>query len=128
MSKKSVHISKLTEAAWIQDVRRQADRRNKIVELFKEYRDATDGIIMLRGFQNDAGVFYELVEIPTSLFSPIDKLGIKMAQQPTIPIPPDSDDPYMKIRIDRSDAKITLTGIKLRVCYVHGQWALESQD
>lgn len=127
MSKSFVHISKLTEAAWIQDVRKLADRQDRIVDLFREYRDACDGIIMLRGFPGAAGVFYELVEIPTSLFAPVDDLDIKTAQQPTIPVPPDSADPYLKIRIDRSDAKITLTGIRLAVCSVHGRWTLEPQ-
>ena len=128
MSRNSVHISKLTEAAWIQDVRKLADRQDRIVDLFREYRAATDGIIMLRGFPSAAGVFYELVEIPTTLFKPLDDLDIKTAQQPTIPVPPTSEDPYLKIRIDRSDAKITLTGIKLAVCSVHGRWTLEPQD
>ena len=127
MSKTFVHISKLTEAAWIQDVRKLADRQDRIIDLFREYRDTTDGIIMLRGFASAAGVFYELVEIPTTLFKPIETLDIKTAQQPTIPVPPDSADPYMKIRIDRSDAKITLTGIRLEVCSVHGRWTLQPQ-
>lgn len=127
MSKSFVHISKLTEAAWIQDVRKLADRQERIVDLFREYRNACDGIIILRGFPSATGVFYELVEIPTTLFKPINELDIKTAQQPTIPVPPDSDDPYMKIRIDRSDAKITLTGIRLGVCSVHARWTLEPQ-
>lgn len=127
MSKSFVHISKLTEAAWIQDVRKLADRQDRIIGLFREYRDTCDGIIMLRGFPSATGVYYELVEIPTSLFKPIELLDIKTAQQPTIPVPPDSGDPYLKIRIDRSDAKITLTGIRLAVCSVHGRWTLQPQ-
>lgn len=129
MSKKFVHISKLTEAAWIQDARKQSDRRDKIIELFRDYRNSTDGIIMLRGFPHEgAGVFYELLEIPSSLFEPLDALDTKTAQKNTIGVPPKSDQPYMKIRVDRSDGKITLTGIQLGVCPVHGQWVLESQD
>ena len=128
MSKNSVHISKLTEAAWIQDARKQSDRRDKLIELFRDYRAITDAIIMLRGFTNAAGVIYELIEIPTSLFEPIDRLDTKTAQQPNISVPPNSEDPYLKVRVDRSDAKITLAAIKLDVCFVHGQWALESQD
>ncbi len=127
MKRKSVHISKLTEAAWIQDTRKQTQRRNKIIELFSEYRNITDGIVMLRGFASDAGVLYELLEIPTSLFVPIETLDVKAAQDATISVPPNSSNPYMKIRVDRSDAKITLTGIRIDVCSVHGQWALESQ-
>ncbi len=47
MSRTSIHISKLTEAAWIQDTRRQADRRTHLVELFREYADVTDAIVIL---------------------------------------------------------------------------------
>jgi hypothetical protein len=129
MSRTSVHISKLTEAAWIQDVRKQADRRDKIVELFKEYRSSTDGVVMLRGFEEANGVFYELVEIPTTLFASVDNLDIPTAQLATIPVPPNATGtPDLKIRIDRSDAKITLTAIQLSVVVVHGQWTLEAQN
>ncbi|MEE6179209.1 hypothetical protein [Mycobacterium sp. 050134] len=127
MSRRYVHISKLTEAAWIQDVRRQVDRRDRIVELFREYREACDAIVILRGFEGNAGVLYELIEIPTDLFAPADYLDTATAQLATIPIPPDSDHPYMKIRIDRSDSKITVTQVLLTACAVHGRWALEAQ-
>lgn len=128
MSRSFVHISKLTEAAWIQDVRKQADRRDRIVELFQQYRSATDGIIMLRGFKSVAGVFYELLEIPTTLFKSIDSLEVETAQKSTIPVPPTkTSKPDLKIRIDRSDSKITLTQIQLSVCAVHGQWTLAGQ-
>lgn len=128
MSKSSVHISKLTEAAWIQDVRRQVDRRDKIIELFREYRETCDAIVILRGFVRDGGVLYELIEIPTDLFGPIDYLDTATAQLATIPVPPNSDHPYIKIRIDRSDSKITVTQILLAVCAVHARWVLTARE
>lgn len=127
MNKKWIHISKLTEAAWIQDTRIQTKRRDKIVELFKEYREITDCIIMLRGFKSDNAVDYELIEIPTALFDAVDQLDTATAQLSTIPIPVNIKPPHLKIRIDRSDAKITLTGIQVDVCDVHGRWKLEAQ-
>lgn len=127
MRKSFVHISKLTEAAWIQDTRKQADRRARLVELFSDYRESTHCIVMLRGFKEADGVQYELIEIPTKLFEAVDDLDVTSAQAATIPIPVDATKPYMKIRVDRSDAKITLTGIQLSVCYVHCKWKLESQ-
>jgi len=124
-----VHISKLTEAAWIQDARRQADRRNRIVALFEEYRHTTSSIIMLRGFEGRDGyqVFYELVEIPTSIFAPVAGLTVEQAQPGTIRIPPGSTprNAHFAIRIDRSDAKITLTGVRLEECIIHGRWGLQ---
>jgi hypothetical protein len=125
MSTTNVHISKLTEAAWVQDARTQAARRDRLVNLFQEYRATTNSIIMLRGFrQADGGLFYELVEIPTSLFASVDHLTVAQAQLATIPLPPGTPakDADLRIRVDRSDAKITITGIKLSATEVHGRW------
>lgn len=127
MAVNSVHISKLTEAAWIQDTRRQADRWNELVQLFEEYRTQTDSIFVLRGFRQQSGVKYELVEIPTDLFRSASDLSVAQAQDATIPMPPGAAAPSFKIRVDRSDAKITLTAIKLSVCIVHGRWTLAGE-
>jgi hypothetical protein len=122
-----IHISKLTEAAWIQDVRKQADRRDSIVEMFRQYRNETSAIFMLRFLEQPGySFFYELVEIPTSAFSGVDKLSIKQAWEGTINIPLGASqrDRDFAIRIDSSDAKITLAGIRLDICIVHGRWGL----
>lgn len=86
MQLQRIHISKLTEAAWIQDARRQSDRRDRIVELFQQYQRITAAIVMLRGFRGRNGyhVLYELVEIPTSIFDPVANLTIEQAQAGTI--------------------------------------------
>lgn len=122
LSEKTVHISKLTEAAWIQDARTRAARREQIVTLFKEFRGACDCIIILRCFRRADGLLYELVEIPSSLFSSVDQLDQNQAWRDTIGIPPGSAQPHLKIRIDRSDSKVTLSGIELSACTVHGRW------
>ena len=123
-----VHISKLTEGAWIQDARKQVDRRNRIVQLFQNYQESTSAIFMLRGFKGRGGfqVLYELVEIPTSIFDPVIGLNVAQAQKGTINIPPGATrhNRHFAIRIDRSDAKVTLTGIRLDKCVVHGRWGL----
>ena len=38
LAKTSAHISKLTEAAWIQDARTKTDRRKNTLKLFRDYR------------------------------------------------------------------------------------------
>ncbi len=128
MAPSKVHISKLTEGAWIQDARRQADRRNRIVQLFQDYQETTSAIFMLRGFKDrgDFQVLYELVEIPTSIFDPVADLSVTEAQKGTINIPSGTThrNRHFAIRIDRSDAKVTLTGIRLDKCVVHGRWGL----
>lgn len=126
MKRDSIHISKLTEAAWIQDARTQAGRRASLVSLFKSYRESTTSIVILRAFRSPGGgdVLYELVEIPTLLFEAVDGLTLVEAQLATIPVPSGRTPPDFKIRIDRSDSKITLTDIRLAVCQVHGRWRL----
>jgi len=121
-----VEISKLTEGAWIQDARRQADRRDRIVALFKEYRDITDGIVILRAFRETDGVRYQLVEIPTSLFEAVDSLSVENAQKGTIPFPADAVVPTFKIGIDRSDAKVKLA-VHISAVTIHGQWKLAGE-
>jgi hypothetical protein len=120
-----IHISKLTEGAWIQDTRTQSARLAHIRTLFSDYQAETDAIMMLRGFgREDGSTRYELIEIPTSLFGPVQQLTVAQAQASTIPIPPDAALPDLKIRVDRSDSKITLTQIQLAVCAVHGRWEI----
>ncbi|HUC55810.1 MAG TPA: hypothetical protein VMA95_00305 [Streptosporangiaceae bacterium] len=125
MSIRRVHISKLTEAAWIQDVRRKTDRRDRIVSLFREYESVTSSIVMLRGFRGREGcaVYYELLEIPTAIFAPVARLTVDQAQLGTIKVP-DADLPDFAIRVDRSDAKITVTSIRLDLCVIHGRWGV----
>ncbi|HVB05583.1 MAG TPA: hypothetical protein VNF07_04960 [Acidimicrobiales bacterium] len=125
----SLHISKLTEAAWIQDARTQAGRRDKLVALFAEYRRQTDAILVLRCFREGSDAYrYELVEVPTALFASVDELGVAEAQLATIPIPTGQDPPDARLRIDRSDAKITVTGIRLDRCLVHGSWTIPNRS
>lgn len=121
-----VHISKLTEAAWIQDARRLSDRRDRIVELFAEYQQTTSAIVMLRGFRgrDDFEVLYELLEIPTTIFASVARLTVQQAQSGTIKLPGGAAVPDFSVRIDRSDSKVTLTGIRLDCCLIHGRWGM----
>lgn len=127
LKRDTVEISKLTEGAWIQDARRQSDRRDKIVELFREYRTITDGIVILRAFRETDGVRYELVEIPTDLFKSVEDLSIEEAQKGTIPLPMGAATPLFKIGIDRSDSKVKLTGVRIDAITVHGEWKLSGE-
>lgn len=121
-----LHISKLTEAAWIQDCRTSTMRRNRTLELFREYCSEVDAIIQLRYF---AGLrMYELVEIPVeSVFGQVMALNKAQfaADGPTINIPPNKNVPDFALKLDRSDAKITIANINKAICLVHGSWQLE---
>lgn len=121
-----LHISKLTEAAWIQDARKQRNRRDLIVALFQQYRQATDAILLVRGFRLPTGFRYQLVEIDTSLFAMVDALTVAQAQAGTINLPAGTTwrNRTYAVRVDKSDAKFTLTGIDIAACTVHGEWVI----
>ncbi len=70
----SAHISKLTEAAWVQDARTGTARRNEMRKLFRQYQDAVSAIIMLRAFRDtsaDVPRRYQLLEFPASIFDTV---------------------------------------------------------
>ena len=126
ISESTVHISKLTEAAWIQDTRTARDRRDHTLELFSQYREIVDQIVMLRAFRDEMGNApqkYQLVEIPVSIFDSIQQAPLQVFER---------DAPVIKcivgdrveavVAIDRSDAKITVRRVQLSACTVHAEW------
>lgn len=128
LRERTAHISKLTEAAWIQDVRTVAARRAKLQGLFKDYVGAVDAIVMLRAFRSAGAVphRYQLIEIPSLIFDSIQSLP---------PADFRSDAPVLdcsvagevaaQVAVDRSDAKITIRNIRLAACVVHAEWLCE---
>ena len=126
LRRNSLHISKLCEAAWIQDARSAAHREDNTKRLFEEYTTAVDSIIQLRLFRTKA--FYEMVRIPTSVLAQVaDVPRSKFRPEgPSIGIPVGQDPPDFTLKLDRSDAKITLANIDKRVCSVVGTWQLRS--
>jgi hypothetical protein len=69
---------------------------------------------------------YELVEVPVSLFSQVLEVSRKhfSADGPMINIPVGKDPPDFTLKLDRSDAKITIANINKGLCLVHGTWQL----
>lgn len=102
LSAATAHISKLTEAAWIQDVRSAKTRRDHTLDLFRQYRSAVDSIIMTRAFRPDRTAVptkYQLLEIPTEIFASLEHAPLEAfaADGPTsiaptkaTPLPPAS--------------------------------------
>ncbi len=127
LSESTLHISKLTEAAWVQDMRSAAQRRSRTLELFRSYRAAVDAIVMLRAFVSEDGRLpsrYQLVEIPSDIFEPLETapLAAFAADGPTIDCPYRGHPRAARVSLDRSDAKITVKQIQLSVCTVHAVW------
>jgi len=122
MRDETLHISKLTEAAWIQDCRNAKARQDRTIGLFETYRSEVHSIFQFRYFKNHC--FYELVEIPVELFEPILHLPRTcfMADGPSINIPIGQSPPDFTLKLDRSDAKITIANILKSRCILHGTW------
>ena len=128
LSRSTVHISKLTEAAWIQDMRTARERRERTVNLFREYMSAVDSIMMLRAFRTGQEIptEYQLLEIPTAIFrslldAPASEYG---ADGPTIDCALGGLDVAARVSLDRSDAKITVKQIQVAACTVHVVWEI----
>lgn len=125
LSETRVHISKLTEAAWIQDLRRAQDRRKQTLGLFKEYTSVVDAIVMLRAFKKENNIphRYQLIEIPTAIFNPVQKAPVEIFRNDAPVIECNiKGDTVARVAIDRSDAKITVRSILLSACVVHAEW------
>ena len=130
LSERFAEISKLTEAAWVQDQRKPAARQKALQKLFREYTDAVDAIIMLRAFREPAAIphRYQLIEIPASIFDSIQEAPLAVFQR---------DAPIVeclttgrvaaRVAVDRSDAKITIRSISLAECLVHAEWCCEER-
>ncbi|GAB3116890.1 hypothetical protein GCM10027160_26570 [Streptomyces calidiresistens] len=125
-----LHISKLSEAAWIQDCRSARTRYERTMGLFEEFLNAVQRWIVLRAFRlksDPTTQIYELVEIPMSLFAAVDQLNIHdfSSDAPRIDIH-DEHGMALQLCLDRSDSKITIKKIPKDRCIVHGTWRLEA--
>ena len=132
LSATTAHISKLTEAAWIQDVRSARVRRERTLELFQQYRAAVDSIVMLRAFRRQDAVpsKYQLLEIPTAIFASLEEVPLSAfaADGPTIDCVFQGEPAAARVSLDRSDAKITVKQIKLSSCLLHAEWHMLAPD
>ena len=124
LSETTAHISKLTEAAWIQDARMAKDRRAWLRELFRIYQQAVDAIVMLRAFRKEGAPHrYQLLEIPTTLFDSVQQAPLDVFQRDAPAISCEfNGEVAAVIAVDRSDAKITVKRIQVSACTVHAEW------
>ena len=83
LAEKTAHISKLTEAAWIQDARTPRDRRaTDCVNFSETISKRLTQFIMLRAFRKEGVPHrYQLLEIPTALFASVQEAPIAVFQR-----------------------------------------------
>lgn len=126
MSRMSLHISKLTEAAWIQDVRTARVRREHTLRLFREYKRAVGQIVMLRAFREGSDEIpsqYQLVEVPVRIFDSLHEAPLSAFERDAPAIDCHvGDQTVAVVALDRSDAKITVRRVQLSACIVHAEW------
>lgn len=126
MSRRTLHISKLTEAAWIQDARTAKARREHTLKLFRQYQRAVGQIIMLRAFRegnDEVPSQYQLVEIPVRIFNSIQNAPLSAFERDAPVIECHVGEQVAAVvAIDRSDAKITVRRVQLSACIVHAEW------
>lgn len=118
-------ISKLSEAAWIQDMRSARLRREKTFAFVDELLEAVQRIFVLRFHQRSPVPRYELVEIPVASFALVKQATVADfdSDGPRI-VAADADGDVLRLRIDRSDSKITIDQINKARCIVHADWRL----
>ncbi len=126
LSESSLHISKLTEAAWIQDERTARGRRARTLDLFRQYQRAVTHILMLRAFRTGVDAIphkYQLVEVPVGIFDSIQHAPTTVFERdaPTVDCTV-GDRVVAVVAIDRSDAKVTVRRVQLSACTVHAEW------
>ena len=99
-------------------------RQEHTFTYFKDYIETVASIVQLRYFVKER--LYELVEFPCTLLRGILKAPREEfnADGPSINIPIGQSPPDFTLKIDRSDAKITLANIRRDVCFVHATWQL----
>jgi hypothetical protein len=120
-----VHLSKVSEASWIQDMRGPQARAERTKTWIRLYMSEVDRLIQLRTFPDDEQWRYQLVEMPVSLLKPILEVDRSFfaADGPSVPVT-DQFGSCMTFKIDRSDSKITFRKIPITRCIVHARWTL----
>jgi hypothetical protein len=124
-----VHISKLGEASWIQDVRGAQAREAAAKDQIRRFLAQAKRIYQLRVLPDSTDWKYQFVEVPTGLFEPILDLERQLfaPDGPRIPVV-DAVGQCLTLVLDRSDAKITITNIPITRCIVHATWSIPKKD
>lgn len=121
-----LHITKLSEAAWIQDVRRTRERHERVIEYFEDYLSIVGRSIYLRIFTRPDEYYYELVEVPRELFERMLVLPQNDFVSAGARVDVRNDEGVLlgQLVLDRSDSKITIAKIAKANCVVHAAWTV----
>lgn len=124
-----IKISKLMESAGVRNFSTKGEyvryTREHIVPLLRKAKR----IIVLRCFNQSTYLQYHLVEIPLELLLKIEKFTDKDFSERTRVNSSwagvyDSKGLQFKLNFDGSDEKITINGLRVDLCIIHGYWQL----
>ena len=87
---------------------------------------------MLRAFRDKHEAppyLYQLVEVPVSIFGSIEDAPVDAfaTDGPRVPCMVGGKR-VATVALDRSDAKITVSGIRLSACIVHAEWRKQEES
>ncbi len=130
MNPTKIKISKLMEARWIRDCRTKADFARETSRRVAQHLQEYERILVLRAFDRDTEVQYDLVEIPRDLLLRVRRLVAKdfTARRQTsggstaeVTV---SGQRAFSLRLDGSVEKVTVDGLLITQCVLHGSWTI----
>lgn len=124
-----IHISKLMEARWIRDCENREDFAKEVREKVGGHLRRYQRILMLRAFDTLKGYKYDLVEIPRDLLLQVENLESNDFQKRRESGSSRADvtrsgNRAFTVRLDGSVEKITITGLLMSLCDLHGSWVV----
>lgn len=125
-----IKISKLMEARWIRDCKTKADFARETSRRVTQHLQEYERILVLRAFDRDTEVQYDLVEIPRDLLLLVRELVAKdftrrrqtsggSSAKITV-----AGQRAFSLRLDGSVEKVMIEGLSITLCVSHGTWII----
>jgi hypothetical protein len=130
ISEERITISKLMEARWIHECRSREDFARESRQRIGKHLHHYARIITLRAFDVPGGkVKYSMIEIPLDLLKKITALTASDFGEPTpqggsSATVEDKGQKAFTLRLDGSDQKVTIAGLRVDLCIRHADWIL----
>lgn len=130
MNPTKIKISKLMEDRWIRDCHTKADFARETSRRVTQHLQEYEHILVLRAFDRDTEVQYDLVEIPRNLLLLVHKVAAKdftrrrrTSGGSTAEIKVSGQRAF-SLRLDGSVEKVTVDGLLIALCVFHASWTI----
>ena len=131
ISDNEITISKLSEARWIQQCDTLAELVARVQANIPTQLGYVDRILMLRYFKRAEDlVTYQLVELPLDILLSVVNVPerdyrARTAQGGSSVNVQHAGQTAFTLRLDGSDGKLTVSGLRLSLCVVHATWSFD---